>query len=189
MLSAPSILEKVLKFTALTMYLQKTEITLLPGSISITWQLTLSLKDCSRPPCRLKFSKSTQRPAYRSNANTVPDPLRQWQERRQKKTRLQLWSVTRYDGQDKSALLRGERIVSQLRGVTGPINESRPVLLGKSSACHRSVVSPQPSLMHVSRSRWGCCLPISTTCQAWRLSEDSFNIQVQLLVLAQRCLK
>lgn len=36
MLSAPSILEKALKLTALTMYLQKTEITLLPGSSSIS---------------------------------------------------------------------------------------------------------------------------------------------------------
>lgn len=39
------------------------------------------------------------------------------------------------------------------RGVTEPINKSRPVLRGKSPACHGVVVSPQPSLTDISQNR------------------------------------
>lgn len=63
--SAPSILEKALKPTALTIHLQKTQIKLLSGSgsISITWQYIVSLTECSRHPWslqkrhRLKFQQ------------------------------------------------------------------------------------------------------------------------------------
>ena len=107
-------------------YLQKTEITLLPGnsSISITWQCTPSLMECSRLPWSLRKRHRLKIQQMHSMSSMLlqmqiqcPSPLRQWQERRQKKPRLQRRSSrTWHTGQHKSEPLRGESGLPPQRG-------------------------------------------------------------------------